>query len=172
MTNTKWVLLQFIIFCDKQAQKSSFARRHTHTYSSQAENLFQIFPWARPELGLFQTLGWTWTRLGENNFGHRQPWTTSGANPKPGSRSGFAGSVHSHRMALNYKWFGGKAIRALTSNLHPSHRGSQITLSKRGAGNGSSYISTCHLLSGWVLLASAVCVLVTPSTPSPALVST
>lgn len=128
MTNTKWVLLQFIIFCDKQAQKSSFARRHTHTYSSQAENLFQIFPWARPELGLFQTLGWTWTRLGENNFGHRQPWTTSGANPKPVSRSGFAGSIHSHRMALNYKWFGGKAIRALTSNLHPSHRGSQITV--------------------------------------------
>lgn len=130
MTNTKWVLLQFIIFCDKQAQKSSFAHRqtHIHTEQSQAENLFQIFPWARPAPGLFQTLGWTWTRLCDNNFGHRDPQIISGANSKPGLMSDFAGNVHSHRLAPNYRGFGGKVVRALTSNVHPPHSGSQKTI--------------------------------------------
>lgn len=130
MTNTTSAIHHFLWQASTEEQLCS----HTHTEQSQAENLFRIFPWARLEPGLFQTLGWTWTRLHDNNFGHRHPQITSRANLKPDSMSDIAGSFHSHGLALNYKGLGGKVTRALTGNAHPSRSSSQITLSKHGAG--------------------------------------
>lgn len=151
-------------------QTDTHTRTHTHTEQSQAQNLFQIFPWARPEPGLFQTLGWTWTRLCDNIFCHRDPQIISGAKSKPGLMSDFAGNVHS-QAGSELQGFWRKSGEGSYQQCSPSPQRFPKKLPEHGAGNGSSYISTCQLLSGWVLLASVVCVLVIPFIPSSALVS-
>lgn len=123
MTNTKWVLLQFIIFfCDKQAQKSTFAHRHTEQSGWKLIPDFSLNKaWTRAVSELEPDCVTTTLVTGN-------PQIISGANSKPGLMSDFAGSVHSHRLALHYRGFGGKVVSSLTSNVHPPHSGSQITI--------------------------------------------
>lgn len=79
------------------------------------------------------------------------PQIINGANSKPGLMFDFAASVHSHKLALNYRGFGGRVVSSLTSNVHPPHRGSQIAI-QAWCRDGSSCISTCQFFQAGICL--------------------
>lgn len=141
MTNTDSVLLQFIIFRDKQAKTTSFARTHTHTHTHRAESGSKLVP------DFSSSEAWTRAVSQKPRLNLNRDWVR--ATPVPGKPKPELEPTQNlvrpqilHRvftlapvLALNYKCFGGKS----GEGSHQQRSGSPVTLPQHAEGNGSRY---------------------------------